>query len=71
MAVAGIGILLGLGGAVAATRVVKSYLVGVSAVDPITFVGVPVILLVVTAVASFLPARRASGIDPVTALREE
>ena len=44
---------------------------GVSAVDPITFAGVPVILLVVTAVASFLPARRASGIDPVTALREE
>ena len=71
MAVAGIGILLGLGGAIAATRVVKSYLVGVSAVDPITFAGVPVILLVVTAVASFLPARRASGIDPVTALREE
>ena len=71
MAVAGIGILLGLGGAIAATRVVKSYLVGVSAVDPITFVGVPVILLAVTAVASFLPARRASGIDPVTALREE
>jgi putative ABC transport system permease protein len=71
MAVAGIGILLGLGGAIAATRVVKSYLVGVSAVDPITFAGVPVILLVVTAVASFLPARRASGIDPVTALRQE
>jgi ABC-type lipoprotein release transport system permease subunit len=71
MAVAGIGILLGLGGAMAATRVVKSYLVGVSAVDPITFVGVPVVLLVVTAVASFLPARRASGIDPVTALRQE
>ncbi|HEX6053008.1 MAG TPA: ABC transporter permease [Gemmatimonadaceae bacterium] len=71
MAVAGIGILLGLGGAMAATRVVKSYLVGVSAVDPVTFAGVPVILLVVTAVASFLPARRASGIDPMTALREE
>ena len=71
MAVAGIGILLGLGGAIAATRVVKSYLVGVSAVDPITFAGVPVILLVVTAVASFLPARRASGIDPVTALRDQ
>ena len=71
IAVAGIGILLGLGGAMAATRVVKSYLVGVSAVDPITFVGVPVILLVVTAVASFLPARRASAVDPVTALRQD
>ena len=42
-----------------------------SAVDPVAFVGVPVVLLVVTTVASFLPARRASGIDPVTALREE
>jgi putative ABC transport system permease protein len=71
MAVTVIGILLGLGGAIAVTRVVKSYLVGVSAMDPITFAGVPVLLLVVAGVASFLPARRASGIDPVTALREE
>jgi ABC-type antimicrobial peptide transport system permease subunit len=71
MVVAGIGIALGLVASIALTRVVTSYLVGVSATDPITFVGVPVVLLIVTAVASYLPARRASIVDPVHALREE
>ena len=71
MVVAMIGIVLGLGGAAALTRVVSSFLVGVSATDPITFVVVPAILLAVAAVASFLPARRASGVDPVVALRDE
>jgi putative ABC transport system permease protein len=71
MVVAGIGIALGLVASIALTRVVTSYLVGVSATDPITFAGVPVVLLAVTAVASYLPARRASIVDPVHALREE
>lgn len=71
MILAAVGILLGLGASVALTRVVRSYLVGVSATDPITFAGVPAVLLGVAAVASYLPARRASAIDPVQALREE
>ncbi len=71
MVVAAVGIVLGLAASAALTRVVSSYLVGVSATDPMTFAGVPAVLLGVAAVASYLPARRASGIDPVDALREE
>jgi ABC-type lipoprotein release transport system permease subunit len=50
---------------------VQSFLVGVSATDAITFTGVPLVLIVVAAVAAWVPARRASAIDPVVALREE
>jgi len=71
MIVAAIGIVLGLGASLAVTRVVSSYLVGVSATDPVTFAGVPLLLLGVAALASYLPARRAMAIDPVRALREE
>ncbi|MEP6573735.1 MAG: ABC transporter permease, partial [Gemmatimonadota bacterium] len=69
--VAGVGIALGLIASVALTRVIASYLVGVSATDPLTFVGVPVVLLGVAGVASYLPARKAAGMDPVRALRDE
>ena len=68
VALAGIG--LGLAGAAAMTRVVRTFLVGVSASDPITFAGVPALLLAVAIVASFVPARRASRIDPNVALRD-
>jgi ABC-type antimicrobial peptide transport system permease subunit len=68
MSLAGIG--LGLAGAVALSRVVSAFLVGVSATDPITFAGVPALLLAVAIVASFLPARRASRVDPIDALRD-
>jgi putative ABC transport system permease protein len=71
MILAAIGIVLGLGASAALTRVVSSYLVGVSSMDPITFAGVPVVLLIVAAVASYLPARRASLIHPSHALRDE
>jgi putative ABC transport system permease protein len=71
LVVAVAGIVLGLVASVALTRVVTSYLVGVSATDPVTFAGVPIVLLGVAAVASYLPARRAATIDPVRALREE
>lgn len=68
MTLAGIG--LGLAGAIAVTRVVSSFLVGVSARDPITFAGVPALLLAIAIVASFVPARRASRVDPNVALRD-
>ena len=71
MIVAAVGIGLGLAASVALTRVVSSYLVGVSATDPVTFAGVSLVLLGVSALASYLPARRAATIDPVRALREE
>ena len=64
------GIGLGLAGAAALTRVASSFLVGVSATDPLTFVGVPALLLAVAIVASFVPARRASRVDPNVALRD-
>ncbi len=71
MMVAAIGIVLGLGASLALTRIVSSYLVGVSATDPVTFAGVPLVLLGVAALASYLPARRAMSIDPIRALRDE
>jgi len=71
MTLAAIGIVIGLGASVALTRIVNRYLVGVSSTDPITFAGVAAVLLGVAAVASYVPARRASRIDPSLALREE
>jgi putative ABC transport system permease protein len=70
LAVSLAGIALGLAGAVALSRVVSAFLVGVSATDPITFAGVPAVLLAVAIVASFIPARRASHVDPNVALRD-
>lgn len=71
LVVAVAGIVLGLAASLALTRIVRSYLVGVTATDPITFAGVPVVLLGVSALASYLPARRAAAVAPVQALREE
>jgi putative ABC transport system permease protein len=69
MTLALIGIVLGAGGALVLSRAVASLLFGVSAQDPGTFVTVSLILLVVATVASYLPARRATRIDPLAALR--
>jgi putative ABC transport system permease protein len=71
MLVSGIGIGLGLAASIGLTRIVSSSLVGVSATDPITFAAVSLVLLAVSALASYLPARRATTVDPVRALREE
>ena len=71
MVLAAIGIVLGLGASAALTRVVNSYLVEVSSTDPITFAGVPAILLGVAMVASYLPARRATRVDPANTLRDQ
>jgi predicted permease len=67
----GIGISIGLVAAAALTRVMKSLLFGVAAVDPVTFSAVPVMLLLAALAACYLPARRASRVDPVECIRAE
>jgi ABC-type antimicrobial peptide transport system permease subunit len=66
-----IGAAVGLAGAYAATRVMSSLLFGVTATDVATFVAVPLLLLLVALVASLIPARRATKVDPLVALRYE
>jgi putative ABC transport system permease protein len=67
----GVGIALGLVGAFAFTRWLESMLYGVTTHDPLTFATIPFVLVVVALVATWLPARRASRLDPVRALRTE
>jgi len=66
-----IGLVLGLAGALAATRFLATLLFGVRATDPSTFLGVSALLRAVGLLASYLPARRATKVDPMTALRSE
>ncbi|HKF56191.1 MAG TPA: ABC transporter permease [Blastocatellia bacterium] len=67
--VTGIGVIVGLGGALALTRVLASLLFATSATDPVTFAAISILVLVVSMLASLLPAMRASRVDPVIALR--
>jgi ABC-type antimicrobial peptide transport system permease subunit len=71
MNMAGLGIVIGTAMAFAATRVMKELLFGVSATDPVTFGFVALLLGSVTLLASYVPARRATKVDPIVALRCE
>jgi predicted permease len=71
MVLAAVGIVVGLIGSAALTRVMASLLFGVSATDAVTFGSVAAILAAVVCAATVIPARRATGVDPMVALREE
>ena len=71
LALAAAGVLLGSVGAYALSRVLRSLLYGVGERDPLTFIGVAALLGVVALVASWIPARRAARVDPLTAMRAD
>jgi ABC-type antimicrobial peptide transport system permease subunit len=71
MGVALVGIAIGVVSAFGLTRLVATFLFGVTARDPVVFVGVPLVLGTVALVGVWLPARRAARVDPVVALRTE
>jgi ABC-type antimicrobial peptide transport system permease subunit len=66
-----VGITLGVLSAFAVTRLLAGELYGVGAMDPITYVGVAMMMTLVTLLACYVPARRALRVDPITALRYE
>jgi len=66
-----VGVAVGLMGAVAATRLLTSMLFEVKPTDPATYAAVAAVLAAVALAASYIPARRAAKVDPLTALRQE
>jgi predicted permease len=71
LVLAGIGVVVGLGAAAGLTRLMSTLLYGITPLDPVTFVAVPLVLVTATVLASYLPARRAASVDPVETLRVE
>lgn len=71
MTLAAAGLVLGIGGAFWLTRFLASFLFGVTARDPIAFIVTPLVLSAVALLAVWIPARRATRVDPMTALRLE
>jgi putative ABC transport system permease protein len=66
-----VGIALGLAGAFAATRVLRTFLFDLTPSDPITYVGIVVVVVMAAVLASWIPGRRAARVDPIIALRAE
>jgi putative ABC transport system permease protein len=66
-----LGATIGIAGAVALTRVLKNLLFGISPTDPLTFAAVVLVLTFVALLACWIPARRATKVDPMIALRSE
>jgi ABC-type lipoprotein release transport system permease subunit len=71
LVITGMGLAIGLALAFAATGFMRSLLPGIAPRDPMTFVAVPLVLIVIAAVAALIPGRRAGAVDPVVALRYE
>jgi putative ABC transport system permease protein len=66
-----IGLIVGLAGSLLLTRTMRSMLFEISPNDPITIVGIALLLLLIAMLASYIPARRATRVDPMIALRYE
>jgi putative ABC transport system permease protein len=71
LGVTAIGVFLGVTGALALSRVMAGYVYGVTATDPVTFIAASLLLGAVALLASYIPAQRASTVDPIVALRYE
>jgi ABC-type lipoprotein release transport system permease subunit len=71
LVLAAAGVAIGLAAAVTLTGLMSSLLFGISPMDPVTYAAVPVVLVMAATLASYLPARRASMVDPVEALKAE
>ena len=71
MLLTAIGVVVGIAGALILTRTIRSLLFEVSATDPLVFTAIPLLLVIVSLLACYTPARRATKVDPLTALRHE